>query len=67
MLLEHVWSCELTPIELQGNKYTEIPTRKKGEFPTVLWQMCASVEQSVFKESWPFDFGVRNVLFGGGM
>lgn len=49
MLLEHVWSCELTQTELQGNKYTEIPTRKKGEFLTIWCQMCVSVEQSVFK------------------
>lgn len=51
MLLEGVWSWELTQIELQGNKHTEIPGRKKGEFPTSCWQGLVSVEQNVFKGS----------------
>lgn len=33
MLLGCVWSCELAQVELQGNKYTEIPRRMKREFP----------------------------------
>lgn len=28
---------------------------------------ACSIEQSEFKGSWPFDFGMRNGLFGGGM